>query len=331
MPVQPIVLASNQPANRFYQGGARIAGFRNESVQGERTPEDWVASTTTVAGHHPLGLSRLPDGNFLLDEIERNALPWLGKRHLDKFGVDTRLLVKLLDAGQRLPVHAHPGTSFANTHLNRVHGKAEAWYILANGEVHLGLKEHISHVDLLDLVNRQEVDVLLELLHKRQVIRGDSVYVPPGMLHAIGAGTFLAEVQEPEDLSILLEWRDFEIDGAQDGHLGLGFETALRAVDLSKCSDGDVSALISNGQSGDSILPKSSREFFSLGHHLIEGSVTLPPGFSVIIVIEGNLQLHSEAISTIQLSPGSTTVTPFASGSLEISGHGQIVVCGPPT
>jgi len=330
MPVQPIVLHSNQPANRFYLGGARIAEFRNEPEKGDRAPEDWVASTTTVAGHEHLGLSMLPDGSLLLDAVRRHPVAWLGQRHLDHYGVDTRLLVKLLDAGQRLPVHAHPGTSFAHTHLGRAHGKAEAWYILSSGVVHLGLKERISHLDLLDLVKRQDVEALLALLHTREVRRGDAVYVPPGVLHAIGAGTFLAEVQEPEDLSILLEWRDFEIDGSQDGHLGLGFETALCALDLSECSDREVSALISHGASGNSMLPESSREFFTMSHHLVDGPLTLDQGFSVIIVTEGEVQLRCAASDTLELPRGSTTVVPFDAGTLEINGHGEIVVCGPP-
>jgi hypothetical protein len=45
---------------------------------------------------------------------------------MERFGADTRLLVKLLAAGQRLPVHAHPHVSFAAEHLGRAHGKAEA-------------------------------------------------------------------------------------------------------------------------------------------------------------------------------------------------------------
>jgi len=324
------MLHSNQPANRFYLGGARIAKFRNEPEKGDRTPEDWVASTTTVAGHQHLGLSTLPDGSLLLDSIRRNPLAWLGQRHLDHFGVDTRLLVKLLDAGQRLPVHAHPGTSFAQTHLGRAHGKAEAWYILSGGVVHLGLKERISRHDLLDLVHRQDVEALLALLHTRDVIPGDTVYVPPGVLHAIGAGTFLAEVQEPEDLSILLEWRDFDIDGSQEGHLGLGFETALGALELSERSDREISKLVSRGASGISILPEMSREFFTLSHHFVDGPVTLDQGFSVIIVTEGEVELHCASMDTLVLPSGSTCVAPFDSGPLEINGHGEIVVCGPP-
>ncbi len=55
--------------------------------------------------------------------------------------------------------------------------------------------------------------------------------VPAGMPHAIGEGALLVELQEPTDLSILMEWKGFELDGAVAGHLGLGFDVALRAVD----------------------------------------------------------------------------------------------------
>ena len=57
------------------------------------------------------------------------------------------------------------------------------------------------------------------------------VLVPAGRLHAIGEGVLLLELQEPEDLSILLEWGGFALDGERDGHLGLGFDLALSAVD----------------------------------------------------------------------------------------------------
>jgi mannose-6-phosphate isomerase len=56
--------------------------------------------------------------------IEKQPQAWLELTHVERFGVDTRLLVKLLDAGQRLPVHAHPYFSFAVEQLGRAHGKA---------------------------------------------------------------------------------------------------------------------------------------------------------------------------------------------------------------
>jgi len=58
----PIRLPSNRPADRFYRGGARICAFRAEPPPAGREPEDWIASTTTVAGEARTGLTVLPDG-----------------------------------------------------------------------------------------------------------------------------------------------------------------------------------------------------------------------------------------------------------------------------
>jgi mannose-6-phosphate isomerase len=102
---------------------------------------------------------------------------------MERFG--TRLLVKLLAAGQRLPVHAHPRVSFAAEHLGKAHGKAEARYIVEGGEVYLGLKQDVAGDDLKSLVISQDVDTRLSMLHRVEVHPSDVVYVPLGVLHAI--------------------------------------------------------------------------------------------------------------------------------------------------
>jgi mannose-6-phosphate isomerase len=324
----PVVLSANQPPDRFYQGGRQIAEFRGVDWNGGRVPEDWVASTTTVAGHSQLGLSRLPDGTLLVDEIKADPQAWLGERHLDRFGLDTMLLVKLLDAGERLPVHLHPDAAFAGRHLNRRHGKAEAWYILRPGEVHLGFKRDMTLAELQDLLRSQDKQALLGLLHTRHVEPGDTVFVPPGVLHAIGAGTLLAEVQEPEDLSILLEWKGFELDGEADGHLGLGFPTALGAVSLHAWPDEVVSTVVRRaGSSG--LLPPAAAEFFRLDKVVVAGTARLPQGFSVAVVTDGDVALHNDD-SNLDLRAGSTVVLPFSAGELEVTGAGEILLFRPP-
>ena len=329
--MDPVVLSANQPPDRFYRGGAQIAEFRGEPRHGHRVPEDWVASTTALAGHEHVGMTVMPGGTRLIDEIAAEPLGWLGPAHLERYGLDTKLLVKLLDAGERLPVHAHPGTDFAQARLGRRHGKAEAWYVLSSCEVYLGLKHDLHPSELLKMVKLQQVDALLGMLHRRHVNPGDTVYVPPGMLHAIGAGAFLAELQEPEDLSILLEWRDFELDGENDGHLGVGFETAISALDLKGYSDKDIAQLTSAGRFGDSILPAASRNFFSLGHRGVDGGAVLDPGFVVLIITGGHIRLHWGVRNEMRLERGSTVVVPFGAGPVEVTGHGELIECRPPT
>src|SRR5262249_5500814 len=158
------------------------------------------------------------------------------------------------------------------SHLGRAHGKAEAWYILDGGRVHLGLRRQVSRAGLAALVAEQRTEELLDLLHPIDVSPGDVVYVPPGVLHAIGGGVFLAELQEPEDLSILLEWRGFALDGAVDGHLGLGFDLAFQAIDLT--APGSVLR---------GALPAEAERYFRLEHRVVDGETTVGRGFAVLI------------------------------------------------
>ena len=323
-----IQLPSNCPPNRFYRGGRKITKFRGEPPGGDRQPEDWVASTTTLAGEESLGRSVFPDGRSLKSAIEETPDAWLGRAHVERFGADTRLLVKLLDAGQRLPVHAHPDVSFAAQHLHTVHGKAEAWFIVDGGEVHLGLKHDVTVDDLKPMVQSQDVDKLLALLHRVEVERGDVVYVPPGVLHAVGEGVFMVELQEPEDLSILLEWQGFELDGERDGHLGLGFDLALEAVECRSRSSEEIRQLVRPAGFGPSVLPEAADRYFRLERVALDGETTLDPGFAVLVVLAGEIDLEDGR--TVRLPRGSTAVAPHAFGRLMCRGRGELLVCRPP-
>lgn len=321
-----IRLASNRPAARFYRGGRQITDFRGESPAARHEPEDWVASVTTVFGEEEVGLTRLPDGRTLRGAVAADPIAWLGQQHVARWGDDPALLVKLLDAGQRLPVHAHPDDDFAATHLGHRHGKAEAWYILQGGTVHLGLRRDVSAGELERMIAAQEVEALLDLLHRVEVAPGDVVWVPPGELHAIGAGVFLVELQQPEDLSILLEWHDFAIDGASAGHLGLTFSVALRAVTLARREASDLARLIRHSPSADSLLPAAAERFFRLRRIDVAGTAQLEEaGFAVAVVIDGDL-----SIGEIAAPRGSTFVIAAADGLVTIRGEGRVLIARPP-
>lgn len=323
-------LDANQPPERFYRGGAKIDRFRGTAKGPDFRPEDWIGSTTTLAGERRLGLSRLRDGRLLAEAIAADPLTWLGPEHIAAFGTSTMLLVKLLDAGQRLPVHAHPDDAFSAAHLHRPFGKAEAWYIIDGGTVHLGLRHDVDRHHLANLVDWQDTTALLGLLHEREVEPGDVVYVPPGELHAVGARVFLLELQQPEDLSILLEWHGFELDGARDGHLGLGFDLALQAVTTQARSPQEVDRWIRPASEGDSILPAESEPFFRLERHVLDGRIVIEPGFAIAVVEDGEVKLSTAVGSTKRAKQGSTLVFPHAEGAITVSGAGTVLICRPP-
>ncbi len=323
----PIILPTNRPPQRFYAGGARIAQFRSLAGSDPYTPEDWIASTTSVRGQEPIGMTTLPDGRLLAAAITSDPVGWLGEEHVARWGDDPMLLVKLLDAGQRLPVHAHPDDEFAAATLGAAHGKAEAWFILEPGVVYLGLRSDAERAELDDLVERQDTAMLLGLLNEIPVAAGDAVIVPPGTLHAIGQSILLAEVQQPEDLSILLEWAGFQIDGASLGHLGIGFERALDAVTTRRLTPWSLSHLVRRQVGSGPVLSPYADAWFRLDR--ITASETLPGGFGVVIATEGTGTLAWDG-GELALPAGSTAVIPSKAGATTFRTDGSVLVARPP-
>jgi len=128
--LEPIRLPANQPP-QFYRGGDAIAALRGASQSESKFgPEDWVGSATTMFGQDTNGLTKLPSGEWLRDAVLADPRAWLGEKHVAALGDSTGLLVKLLDAGQRLPVHFHPSDAFAQQHFDSHFGKTEAWIVV---------------------------------------------------------------------------------------------------------------------------------------------------------------------------------------------------------
>ena len=197
--------------------------------------------------------------------------------------------------------------------------------------MHLGLRRHVSPAELARLVTDQDTAALLALLHEREVEAGDTVLVPAGVLHAVGAGILLLELQQPEDLSILLEWKGFEIDGVESGHLGIGFERALVAVERRARTAAQIDALVTRGASGASVLAPAADPFFRLERHVVDDDhpTMLDPGFAVVVVAQGEVRLVGDGEALVA-PRGSTVLVPHAAGGIRANGAGELLVCRPP-
>jgi mannose-6-phosphate isomerase len=328
----PAKLPSNQ-FDHFYRGGNRIGALRH-GPGGPMRPEEWIGSVTTRFGEAEQGLSHLADGTLLRDAIKADPDGWLGPDHVKNFGLSTEILVKLLDPDQRLPVHYHPNKAFAKTHLGLDHGKTEAWIILEappGSGVGLGFATQQNKKDLLKLVRAQDSAALLASLRRKEVNVGDAVLVPAGVAHAIDAGIFVLELQEPTDLSALLEWEGFAVDGIKDGHLGLGFETVTDALKLDPLTDAEFDLLITSnvfsGGSLRSILPLKSDGYFRA--HLAPGAGDLPAGFAIVLVLDGAGEISYANAPTMAIAKGDAVVIPFSAGAFSLSGA-NAVICRPP-
>ena len=215
----------------YYEGGEGIDRFRHE--RGADGPEDWVGSVTPFpklllpAGADPkTGISTLGDGTRLDGHLAADPEGWLGPELHRSFGSEPGLLVKLLDAGERLPVHWHPDRDFAKDHLASRFGKNEGWIVLAaraDARIWLGFNREVDAGELRSWVDDQDAETMLAAMNVFTPKPGDVYYVPAGVPHAIGAGITIVELQEPTSFSILAEYRSFGVDDAT-ASLGLGWE-----------------------------------------------------------------------------------------------------------
>jgi mannose-6-phosphate isomerase len=340
--MEPIVLAANQP-RRFYRGGAGIARFRGTPQQYPNTPEDFIASTTEVFGGGA-GLSTLSDGRVLRDLVNADPLGFLGPEHVAAYGSDVGMLVKMLDTGERLLTHFHPGAEFAARHLGCAHGKNEAWIITevtdapgddTAGFVYLGFAAGVEAVVVADWVARQDTTAILRSLNKIKVRPGDVFFVPAGIPHGIGTGITLVELQEPTDFSIMLEWAGYDFDGAADGHLGLGFDIALQALDRQAWTPERMAAIRSYSDPSStrartaSLLPGVAERFFRAERITLDGTAESEPQFAVLVVFGGEGIIETSS-GTVPLGRGSTVLVPFGAGSVRLRGRLSALRCLPP-
>lgn len=338
--MKPIALGPNQ-VHRFYRGGAAITELRGIPSKGDHAPEDWVGSAASVFGVEGLGVATLPDGRTFPEALKADPEGFLGSRHAERFGADPALLVKLLDAGERLPAHFHPDREFARRHLDCPFGKTEAWVIVGvrNAEpvVYLGFRREVDPETVDDWVGRQDTAAMLEAMHRIPVKEGDAVLVPGGVPHAIGEGVFLVELQEPTDFSVLLEWEGFDIDGRRAGHLGLGFDVALRGLDRSGWDRAQLGRLRATRRGGaevragvDVLFPAEADAFFRAERVRTRDPAPLPAGFSILVVVDGEGRLEAERGGVLPLRRGNTIVVPFAAGDCAVVGRLDLVRCMPP-
>jgi mannose-6-phosphate isomerase len=324
--VKPLVLPPNV-LRHFYAGGPRIARLRGIELPDDHMPEEWVgAVNTTFDGSR--GLSRLEDGTVLRDALQADPEAYLGPEHVARWGADPNLLLKLLDAGERLPVHVHPDRGFAREHLHIDHGKAEAWIILEaepDAAVHAGFAEDVDAAQLRRWVDAQDSDALLAALRRRPVSAGDAIFIPPGTPHVIGQGILLVELQEPTDLSIMLEYSPFPLTEEQ-ARLGLDWDDALRAVDRTAYDDDRLATLTASGE-GDSILTSAADPYFRAER--LTGGAQLDPGFSVLIGLDGEGTLATQDGGELPFSRGSAVLLPHAAGPGELRGDVEAIRARP--
>ena len=181
---------------------------------------------------------------------------------------------------------------------------------------------------MAELVKNRDSTGLLNSLEFKEVKAGDAVFVPAGVAHAIEAGIFVLELQEPTDLSILLEWDGFAVDGDKDGHLNLGFDTALDALRLepltAEVKNQIVTRFDESEKKSHAIFNSIADNFFR-ADYLSADSKKIEPGFGIFLVLSGEGAMNFSNSDALKVKKGDAVVIPYSAGEFSIENCAGII------
>lgn len=239
---------------RTYLGGMLIRGLHGEeNPEDNHFPEEWIMSVVSArnAGREHIkdeGMSYIvgEDKLTLKELVKAYPEEILGKSHYEKYNLSMGVLIKLIDSSERLSIQVHPDKNKARMYFNSDYGKTECWHILGgreiNGEkpcIYMGFKDGITKEKWKEVFDKQDIDGMLDCLYKFEVNVGDTFLIKGGMPHAIGAGCFLTEIQEPTDYTLRTERSTpsgLQIDDFMV-HQGIGFEKMLDCFNYDGMTD----------------------------------------------------------------------------------------------
>lgn len=340
---QPIFFERNR-VYRIYEGGFLFSDFFGDPPIDNNYPEEWVASTVQAlnGGDNPKeGLSFIKGTNITLKELfDEFPEEMVGTKK------SFHLLVKLLDSSIRLPLQVHPDSSFSQKYFNSKLGKTEMWLILAtreNAGIHFGFKDKMTPEHFKQLIAASETDkeALSSCLNYIPVKPGEIYLVPSKMVHAIGKGCLILEIQEPTDFTIQPEYwcGDYKLN-EKEMYLGLTQEEALGCFNYSIYGKDSihiskkVPTIITerNGMKKESLMTYQDTPCFAANRYTIHNSTfTLTTAPAIYIVTNGSGSIIGNSYKK-DIAKGDYFFLPYASKdtfSISTNEMLQLVECLP--
>ena len=179
-------------------GGKKLSAKSTDPSIKDSIGESWEISG--VEDHISVVSEGLLEDNTLEELIEVYMGDLVGDQVYEKFGVEFPLLIKYIDACDKLSIQVHPDDATAKERHN-AYGKTEMWYLVdADPEARLLLGFN-KDTDKSEYLTKLHNNTLPEILNVEKVKKGDCFFIPAGTVHAIEKGCFIAEIQQTSDIT----------------------------------------------------------------------------------------------------------------------------------
>ena len=255
--------------------------------------------------------------------VIRNG-PLAGKTLADLRGnAPFPLLVKILDAAERLSVQVHPDAETAARLGGGAEAKTECWFVLhaePGARVWRGLAEGVTRADIQRCTTERGTaeGTLESLLHSFEVEAGDTIYIPAGMVHTIGAGVLLAEVQQNSDTTYRLhDWgrgRDIHVREALES-IRFGPRTPDKIPPQPIADDGALERVLRIRCPFFAVEALTGMGTFTLEAPPLPGSI--PPVLHFVSG-SGELRPFRRGVAPVHFVPGDTLLLPPRDEEFEI-------------
>lgn len=222
------------------------------------------------------------------------------------------LLVKLIDAQDRLSVQVHPNDEYARRH-EADSGKSEAWYVLAaepGANLVIGMRSGCGPAAFRQALAADQVEACLQVV---PVTVGDMFVIPSGLVHAISPGVVLVEIQQNSDLT----YRVYDYNRGRELHIAKALDVidfslqAIRPVLAPQAGPGYVWQTLST-------LPEFSLEWYEVAQSCRQCSN--PNHFHLLTCVAGTASIAATGADMVELAEGESALIPASLGEYAIHG-----------
>ena len=296
-------------------GGNKIIAFKHLDLQMEHVGESWEVSG--IKGCESVVAGGPDEGKGLNQLVHEQKGLLVGKENYERFGDEFPLLIKFIDAHQNLSIQVHPDDETARRH-GKGHGKTEMWYVLksaSGAQLYNGLRQHITPETYKQMV---EDGTITNALAHYTVHEGDVFFIPAGRIHSIGAGAFVAEIQQTSDVTYRIY--DFKRKDKDGNYRELHTEKAAEAIDYTV----HESYRTYYEPMQDEGVQLIACPHFTTAVYDLNDPMTIDyselDSFVVYIGLQGSCELTDDHGETISFREGESVLIPATTRTIKVEG-----------
>ncbi len=304
---------------RIWGGEKLIHTFKKQSNK-TNIGESWEISD--VKGAVSVVANGSFEGKSLKDLVTTYKGDFVGNKVYEQFGENFPILIKFIDAKTPLSIQVHPSNELAKERHNSF-GKNEMWYVMdvdKDAELIVGFNQN---VDEKKYVAALENGKILDILNSEKVKKGDTFYIPAGRVHAIGAGTVLAEIQQTSDVTYRIY--DYERTDASGNQRELHTDLALAAIDYNLYNSYKTDYQIKENKSSKLVhSPYFKTAIIQLTSTLNKDYSALD-SFVIFMCVEGSFSLYCNE-EFVEIAKGETTLLPATADIVQLKAKNATIL-----